>query len=628
MLYRSKNRKDGLLSPRFIINGVISGVKVGGNCSGIPTPQGFVYFDDGYSAKPLVFCGTVGLIPKKIKGKFAHIKKAKPGDNILMIGGRVGKDGIHGATFSSEELDTLSPVTAVQIGDPITQKKFSDAIIRELRDKDLYNSLTDNGAGGLSSSVGEMAKESGGFIVELDLVPLKYSGLQPWEIWISESQERMTMAVSSKNLKKVIHLLNRRGVEATVIGKFIKKNKAIVRHKKKEILNMDMNFLHEGYPRKFFKSKKPSFIQTKSVRIKTKSYKDTLLKILSSPNITSKEFISSQYDHEVQGTSVIKPLQGIGKVFSDSTVIKPLFNSNKCIGLSQGIYPNYTNIDAYNMAASCIDTAIRNLIVTGCDLSAIALLDNFCWCSPENFGKLYQLKMAAKACHDLSLAFETPFISGKDSMYNDFNGYDKRNKKIKISIPPTLLISSIGIIKNYKNLLTIVPEAVDDLVYIIGKTGNEIGGSEFAKIFAINNSKVPQVYKDTAKENYNCFSKANQNKLITSAISVGIGGLVIALSKMAIASQKGLKVNLSNINTIDKKIDNNHILFSESQSRIVVTVNPSNKSRFENYFKKNQLSFVGKIIKDRKIICKMDNKDEFEVDISSLNNKYKQDLFN
>ena len=627
-LYRSKNRKDGLFSPRFIINGVISGVKVGGNCSGIPTPQGFVYFDDGYYAKPLVFCGTVGLIPKKIKGKFAHIKKARPGDNILMIGGRVGKDGIHGATFSSEELDTLSPVTAVQIGDPITQKKFSDAIIKELRDKDLYNSLTDNGAGGLSSSVGEMAKESGGFIVELDLVPLKYPGLQPWEIWISESQERMTMAVSSKNLKKVISLLNKRGVEATVIGKFIKKNKAIVRYKKKEILNMDMNFLHEGYPRKFLKSKKPLFIQTKSVHIKTKNYKDTLLKILSSPNITSKEFISSQYDHEVQGTSVIKPLQGIGKVFSDSTVIKPLFNSNKCIGLSQGIYPNYTSIDAYNMAACCIDTAIRNLIVTGCDLSAIALLDNFCWCSPENFEKLYQLKMAAKACHDLSLAFETPFISGKDSMYNDFNGYDKRNRKIKISIPPTLLISSIGIIKSYINLLTIVPQDVDDLIYIIGKTGNEIGGSEFAKIFAINNNKVPQVYKETAKENYNCFSKANQNKLITSAISVGIGGLGIALSKMAIASQKGLKVSLSNINTIDKKIDNNHILFSESQSRIVVTVNPSIKSRFENYFKKNQLSLVGKIIKSKKIICTMHNKDEFEVGISSLNNKYKQDLFN
>ena len=232
--YRSKNKKNQLLSPRFIINGVINGVKVGGNCSGIPTPQGFVYFDDGYAAKPLVFCGTLGLIPKKIKGKYAHIKRARPGDTILMIGGRVGKDGIHGATFSSEELDRRSPVTAVQIGDPITQKKFSDAIIKEIRDDNLYNSITDNGAGGLSSSVGEMAKESGGFIVDLDLVPLKYPGLQPWEIWISESQERMTMSVSAKNEKKVIDLLNKRGVEATAIGKFIKRKKLLLDTKKKK----------------------------------------------------------------------------------------------------------------------------------------------------------------------------------------------------------------------------------------------------------------------------------------------------------------------------------------------------------------------------------------------------------
>jgi phosphoribosylformylglycinamidine synthase len=436
------------------------------------------------------------------------------------------------------------------------------------------------------------------------------------------------MAVSTKNQKKVIQLLNKRGVEASVIGKFVKKNKAIVRYKNKEILNMDMNFLHEGYPRKLLKSRKPLIVQTKSAQIKISNHKRALLKILSSPNITSKEFISSQYDHEVQGTSVIKPLQGIGKVFSDSTVIKPLFNSDKCVGVSQGIYPNYTNIDAYNMAACCIDTAVRNLIVVGCELSTIALLDNFCWCSPENSEKLYQLKMASKACYDLSLTFETPFISGKDSMYNDFNGYDKRNRKIKISIPPTLLISSIGIIKSYNNLLTIVPQAIEDLVYIIGTTGNEMGGSEFAKIFDFKNDNVPQVYKKTAKVNYINFSKANQNKLIASAISVGIGGLAIALSKMAIASQKGLKVNLSNINTINREIDNNHILFSESQSRIVVTVNPSNKKKFESYFKKNQLSLIGKIIKSKKIVCMMCNKDEFEVDISSLNNKYKQDLFN
>jgi phosphoribosylformylglycinamidine synthase len=626
-LYRSKNKKDKLLSSRFIINGVINGVKVGGNCSGIPTPQGFIYFDDGYSAKPLVFCGTVGLIPKKIKNKFSHIKKANPGDKILMIGGRVGKDGIHGATFSSEELDTSSPVTAVQIGDPITQKKFSDVIIKELRDKNLYTSLTDNGAGGLSSSVGEMGKESGGFIVDLDLVPLKYSGLHPWEIWISESQERMTMAVPPKNEKKVIKLLNRRGVEVTTIGKFAKTSKAIVKFKNKEILNMEMNFLHEGYPRKIFKSKKPILIKKIFEEKKINNYANNLLKILSSPNVISKEFVSSQYDHEVQGTSIIKPLQGIGKVFSDSTVIKPIFNSSKCVGLSQGIYPNYTNFDSYNMAANCIDTAIRNLIVTGCELSNIALLDNFCWCSPEEPERLYQLKKSLEACYDLSLFFQTPFISGKDSMYNDFNGYDKKNNKVKISIPPTLLISSIGVINNQNNLQTIVPQNSNDLIYIIGETNNEMAGSEFSKIFGSKNNIVPSVNKKNAKENYNSFTKVNKNKLINSAISVGIGGLAVALAKMAIASQKGLSINLNNINLIEKKIEDNNILFSESPSRIIITINSRNQNKFERCFKNNQLLLIGKINGSNKITFNLKNKKKFSVSIKSLTKNYKRDLF-
>jgi phosphoribosylformylglycinamidine synthase len=281
------------------------------------------------------------------------------------------------------------------------------------------------------------------------------------------------------------------------------------------------------------------------------------------------------------------------------------------------------------MAACSIDTAVRNLIVVGCELSNIALLDNFCWCSPENSEKLYQLKMASKACYDLSLTFETPFISGKDSMYNDFNGYDKKNNKVKISIPPTLLISSIGIIKSYKELLTIVPQTTDDFVYVIGRTGNEMGGSEFAKVFGLKNCNVPKVYKESAKENYNNFIKANRYKLISSAISVGIGGLAVALSKMSIASQKGLKINFSNINTINNnETDDIHILFSESQSRIVVTVNSSKKNKFESYFKKNQLSLIGRVIKNKKIVFTTANKDQFEIGIDSLNNKYKRDLFN
>ena len=260
------------------------------------------------------------------------------------------------------------------------------------------------------------------------------------------------------------------------------------------------------------------------------------------------------------------------------------------------------------MAASCVDTAVRNLIVAGCELSFIALLDNFCWCSPEHPEKIYQLKMASKACYDLSLNFGTPFISGKDSMYNDFTGYNKSNKKIKISIPPTLLISSIGIIKSYHNLLSIVPQTTDDYIYIIGRTGDEMGGSEFTKVFGHKNNNVPQVDRQNAKRNYNNFSKANQDKLITSAISIGLGGLAISLAKMAIASQTGLKINLKNINTTSGKINNSHVLFSESQSRILVTVNQSNKKKFESYFKKNQLSLEEKTIKSKKLFFQCQTK--------------------
>ena len=236
-LFRDSKLKQKMLSSKRIMDGVISGVNSGGNQSGIPTSSGFLYFNDDYRGKPLVFCGTVGLIPRKINGKRSDKKRARPGDLVVMVGGRVGKDGIHGATFSSELLDSGSPATAVQIGDPITQKKMSDALIKEARDLGLYRSITDNGAGGLSSSVAEMAKESGGCLIELDKVPLKYSGLEPWQIWISESQERMTLAIPKSKWKNFEKLMKKRGVEASVIGKFTKSGKCHSAHPKSPSFN-------------------------------------------------------------------------------------------------------------------------------------------------------------------------------------------------------------------------------------------------------------------------------------------------------------------------------------------------------------------------------------------------------
>ncbi len=587
-LFRQKNKKDPMLPASYIANGIISGVRVGGNCSGIPTPQGNIYFDDRFAGKPLVFCGTVGLIPKKIKGKLSHKKKANSGDYILMVGGKVGKDGIHGATFSSEELDPNSPVTAVQIGDPITQKKLSDVIITELRDKDLYTSITDNGAGGLSSSIGEMAKESGGFVVDLEKVPLKYPGLYPWEIWISESQERMTLAVKPKNLKKVIKIFNKRGVDATLIGKFTKEKKAIVKYNNIEVLNLNMDFLHEGYPKLNLKTSLPKINILRKKQIKNVNLINKLHKLLLSPNIVSKEFIATQYDHEVQGTSIIKPLQGKGRVFGNSTAIKPLFDNQKTIALSQAAFPQYAETNPYQMAACSIDTAFKNLIVSGANLKKIAILDNFCWCSSDDPERLYQLKEAARGCYDYSVAYQTPFISGKDSMFNDFKGYNKKGHPIKISIPPTLLISSIGIVDKISYLTKITPE-VGDLIFIIGKTKNQLQNSEYEKIFGFKKTNLPNVEAKESIKLYKNFEKANKLKLFNSALGVDLGGVGITLIKMAIASNNGLEIDLSSlsISSIEQ------FLFSETQSRIVVSIKKNNVIKFKKLFGNSNIFKIG-----------------------------------
>ncbi|MBN1496467.1 MAG: phosphoribosylformylglycinamidine synthase, partial [Spirochaetes bacterium] len=356
-LYKSKDASEKMLSPRRILEGVVHGVNAGGNTSGIPTPQGFLYFDERYKGKPLVFVGTVGLMPMSVNGKPACSKRAMPGDAIVMIGGRVGRDGIHGATFSSEALSSGSPATAVQIGDPITQKKLSDAIVKEARDRGLYNSITDNGAGGLSCSVAEMARECGGFEVDLDLVPLKYPGLGPWQIWVSESQERMTAAVPGERVEEFVRLMSSRGVEATVIGRFNGGKRGIVRHAGKTIFDLDMTFLHEGLPRKKLVTKYVKQSNPYPVFEEPEEMAEIFHEMLRRLNTASFEFVSTQYDHEVQGSSVIKPLQGKGRVNGNATVIRPLLDSYRGVVLSQGLYPSYGDIDAYRMAACSIDTA-------------------------------------------------------------------------------------------------------------------------------------------------------------------------------------------------------------------------------------------------------------------------------
>ncbi len=605
VLYKDSHLDQKMLSSERVMKGVIDGVNSGGNCSGIPTPQGFMLFDPRFQGKPLVFVGTVGLIPRKINGTPSYKKRAQPGDFIVMVGGKVGLDGIHGATFSSEVLSTGSPATAVQIGDPITQKKLSDAIIKEARDLKLFTSITDNGAGGLSCSVAEMAKESGGFEVNLSEVPVKYPGLQPWQIWISESQERMTLSVPKKNWKKFHQLMQKRGVESTVIGTFTKKKQCIVRYKNKIVMDISMDFLHNGLPPRHLKT---TYTQThyKEPRLKPKKDLTTyFLQMLQRLNIASFQFISQQYDHEVQAGSVIKPLQGKGLINGEATIFKPVLLSNKGVALSQGIYPSYSDVDTYHMATCAIDTAIRNLVAVGANPGKIALLDNFCWCSATEPERLGQLKRAVQACYDMALAYETPFISGKDSMFNDFKGYDEKGNPIKISIPPTLLISSISVLDDVTKSITIDAKFPGDLVYLLGKTYEELGGSEYYAMLGENSSIIPHVDTKTNSLLYRNFYHAVEKNLISSAISITRGGLAVALAKTAMAGMLGVTVSLKNRGRKSNNIEK--LIFSETQGRFIVTINPKNKLQFEQIMQKNKIISIGIITEDKNIIIENKN---------------------
>jgi len=617
-IFRDNQKKQPLLSPKRIMNGVVAGVNSGGNCSGIPTPQGFVYFDNKYQGKPLVFVGTVGLIPRKS----SRIKKAKPGDYIVVIGGRVGQDGIHGATFSSEALTSGSPAGAVQIGDPITQKKLSDAIVKEARDQKLYNSITDNGAGGISCSVAEMAKESNGCLVNLEKVPLKYPGLEPWKIWISESQERMTLAVPKNKWKKFSNLMNSRDVEATIIGEFNDTGRCVVNYHKKTIMDIDMKFLHDGLPVRPMKTVPIKNIFKEPVITQQKNLNDILLKMMQRLNITSFEFISKQYDHEVQANSVIKPLQGKGKVNGETSIVRPIFNSPQALTISQGLYPSYSEIDCYQMAGACIDTAIRNLISAGTNPDKIFLLDNFCWCSSNDPQRLYQLKKAGEACFDFAKIYEAPYISGKDSMFNDFKGYDGEGNPIKISVPPTLLISSIGLIEDVLKTISIDLKFPGDLVYILGETKDELGGSEYFLMNKSVGNNVPKVNGLKNKKMYSDYYKASQSQLIASAISITRGGLGIALAKTALAGKLGIKISLTNLP--GKVSRNDFALFSESQGRILVTINPKNKKKFEKIMKGNNFKQIGQVINKQELVIKgIDNKEIVNLNLEKLEKAYK-----
>ncbi len=599
-LFRGAAKTNEMLSSKRIAEGVIKGINAGGNQSGIPTPHGFMIFDQAYRGKPLVFAGTVGLIPKKRGGRKLYEKKANAGDYIVMLGGRVGLDGIHGATFSSESIDQGSPATSVQIGDPITQKKMSDALAKEARDLNLYSSITDMGAGGLSGAVGEMSRESGGARVDLEKVPLKYPGLEPWQIWISESQERMTLAVPKGKWKAFADLMKRRGVEATVIGEFTASGKCTVLYKGKTVMDLDLEFLHNGLPKRQQYTRQPNYTAGAALSgvleelvPRPKDLKSTVLSLIGNHNLSSNEFLAKQYDHEVQGGSVIKPVVGAGRVTGDASVFRPVLTSKRAVVLTSALYPYYSDLDPYKMAAASLDAAVRQAVAAGAPLNHLAILDNFCWTDSYNPERLYQLKEAARACYEYATLYGTPFISGKDSMFNDFKGYDEKGEPIQISALPTLLISAIGVMKDAEKAVSIDAKFAGDAVYVLGDTDAELGGSEYFRMIGEKGGVAPEVHGKKNLKLYAALEKAIQNGLVASAISVGRGGLAAAFFRTALAGNLGLSADIS---ALSKKLGRaDFALFSESQGRVVATVAPKNTAAFEKLFKGLMFAKIGKV---------------------------------
>jgi phosphoribosylformylglycinamidine synthase len=588
-----------LLHPKRVYEGVREGVEHGGNKSGIPTVNGSIVFDERFLGKPLVYCGTGGIMPRNILGEPSHEKKALPGDWIVMTGGRIGKDGIHGATFSSEELHEESPTSAVQIGDPITQKRMTDFLLRA-RDLGLYHAITDNGAGGLSSSVGEMARDSNGCEIHLEKAPLKYAGLDPWEILLSEAQERMTLAVPPQNLAPFLKLAEKMEVEATVLGKFTDSGKFHILYGEKTAAYLDMDFLHDGYPQMEICAKwkrkeypEPAFPEPSDLTA-------VLLKLLSRYNVCSKESVIRQYDHEVQAGTVVKPLVGAHNDGpGDATVFRPLLDTWEGLVISSGICPRYSDLDTYHMMACAIDEAIRNNIAVGGNLKHMAGLDNFCWCdpvksekTPDGEYKLAQLVRANMALYDYTTTFGVPCISGKDSMKNDY-----LIGSTKISIPPTVLFSAVSVVNDVRKCVTMDAKKPGDLVYVLGKTLPEMGGSEYFALHGFIGNQVPKVDAKRTKALYEALEDAIRQGLVASCHDCSDGGLGVALAETAFAGEWGMDVDLRKASSFGIERDD-FLLFSESPSRFVVTIHAEDKKAFESCLQGKSFAEVGKITEE------------------------------
>ncbi len=593
------------LHPRRLLDGVIEGVRDGGNKSGIPTPFGQVLFHPGYLGKCLVFVTALGIMPAEINGQPSDQKTIYPGDLCIMCGGRVGKDGIHGVTASSATFSKNTPAGHVQIGDPYTQKKMHDFLL-EARDECLIRFITDNGGGGLSSSIGESALFSNGCDIQLENVPLKYDGLDQWEIWISESQERMTVVIDPQYLDRFMALSRLHEAESTVIGTYTDTGKLNITYNDVTCAHIDLDLLTSAFPQWEFEAVwRPPVMRgfTEPVLGKPENFGGLILDLLGRPNLSSKEWICRQYDHEVQGTSVIKPLIGAARdVPSDAAVIRPVLTSQRGLVFSQALIPMYSAIDAYHMTTCTIDEAVRRAIAVGGDPEYLGGVDNFCWPNiqhdpeknPDGKHKAAQLVRSCKALKTMCMTYGIPLLSGKDSMYVDGHLPGRYGETHKISALETLQFSVTGTIDDVTRCLTMDAKAPGDMVWVVGLTKNELGGSEYYEHMGQLGLNVPVVDAQSFFVCYGQMAKAIENRLVASCHGIYRGGLGIHMAMIAMGGELGLTVDLSKVPAQDITRDDK-LLFSESAGRFIVTVSKENNKEFESLFHGQPAACVGKV---------------------------------
>ncbi len=575
---------SGVLHPRRVAEGVIAGIEDYGNKMGIPTVNGSIQYDAGYTANPLVYCGCLGVLPSD-----SHPTEVQPGDFIVAIGGRTGRDGLRGATFSSMEMDVSTSEiagSAVQIGDPIQEKQVQEVILRA-RDERLYNAITDCGAGGFSSAVGEMGEKIGAR-VQLQQAPLKYPGLRPWEIWLSEAQERMVLAVPSHNWPRLQEIAAGQNVEAVCLGEFEESRHLRIFYGDRLVGDLAMEFLHNGVPRQRLRAtwQPPHLEEEKSLDGAPVHAGQILLSLLAHPDIRSKEDIIRRYDHEVQGGAAVKPLTGIhDQGPSDAAVLVPLDAGHgetpRGIALANGICPNYGLLDPYRMAWAAIDEAIRNVVAVGADPRTVAILDNFCWGNPKLPDRLGSLVRCAQGCYDAAVEYGTPFISGKDSLYNEYTGADGE----KHAIPGTLLVSSVGIIPDVHQTVTMDLKQPGSFLYVVGDTRAELGGSHFSQVggpVRPQHQVAPRPVVGAAQR-FETLHRAIQAGIVMACHDCSEGGLAVALAEMCLAGHLGAEIQLMSAprDPYSAYAADEAILFSESLGRFIVEVAPHNAEAFE-----------------------------------------------